>query len=72
MNGATLVLSFMSAARPTAATVPATCIVDSSHASMSPPRLSIAPAHVERSSGRGREKSSDCRNSTSFAPMLFR
>ena len=68
----TVVLSFMSAARPTAATVPPIFIVDSSHASMSPPRLSTAPAHVALSSGRIFARSIDCRSRTSFAPSSFR
>ena len=72
MNGATVVSSFMSATRPTAATVPAIFDVASSHASMSPPRLSTAPAHVDFSSGRIFEKSSDERSMTSFAPISRR
>ena len=72
MNGMTVVLSLMSAASPTAATVPPIFIVDSSDASRSPPRLSTTPAHVALPSGRMFATSSDCRSRTSDAPISLR
>ena len=72
MNGITVVLSLKSAASPTDATVPPIFDDARSHARMSPPRLSTAPANVARSSGRIFAKSIDWRSTTSFAPIPFR
>ncbi len=72
MKGATVVFRFMLAARPIAAIVPSCIIVLAIQASTSPPRLSIAPAQVARSSGLILERSRLFLDSTSFAPSFLR
>ena len=67
MNGSTVVCRSVPPVSPELAMHPLYCMVRVSHASVSPPTASTAPAHSDFSSGRV-PFCSPFRESTSFAP----